>query len=203
LNTPQLTNQPVKRVSNWYKGQIEKVKARELETSREQYDAEIKKFNDTFDSVAQLDGTSYDSNNKPGEVQTNYSPLTGARSLRKTDEGFALSVSTGMGLGAAAFLPAVYPSPFGGMVPRKTHERTEYNMNEKTGTISVTRDTTTANFHGQSSVTKESFILDTEQGLLVDKKSKVEDTSSDKGRTKSPPINDASTLLALMREHRK
>lgn len=199
MNTPQLTNQPVKRVSNWYQGQIEKVKARELETSREQYDAEIKKFNDTFDSVAQLDGTPSDSNNKPGEVQANYSPLMGAKSLRKTDEGFALSVTSGMGLGAVGFLPSVYPSPFGGAIPRKTHEITEYKMNEKTGTISVTRDTTKANFLGQSNVTKESFTLDTEQGLLVDKKVKVEDTSSNKGQAAGTLLPGAAAMSAWAR----
>lgn len=161
---------PIQRVASWHKGQLDKAEAAKDQEARDLYDQEIKKFNDTFDSVAKLDGGKVDKIDNPGEVQTGgiLSGLSGSRSLKKTDDGFALRVTSGMGMfGAATIGFSAFSNVFGAAPMATTFESTEYQMNEKTGTIAVTRHTTKANNLASDKVS-ESFILDTNNGLMRD-----------------------------------
>ena len=167
-----INGNPVGNVRGWYDSQLTKAKAAENQAAKEAYSAEIKKFQDSFDSVSRLDGTASDRNPLPGEVSTDslYGSLAGQRSLRKTDEGFALTVSSGVGLAFGAIAAAHMafgPGAAWGMPQTKTHESTEYQINEKTGTIAVTRDTTMANTYSHT-LQKETFTLDPNTGEIRD-----------------------------------
>lgn len=179
MNTTQTTQNPIARVSSWYKGQVTKNAAEELAKNKEKYELEMTRFNDAFESVSKLDGSSFDGAEAPGEVKvkSEYQHVMGKKSLTKTDEGFALVVGTsplGGVIGASAVLsnPA---SPFALVGSKTRAETTEYQMNSNTGTISVTREATRGLFGGTTE-SKESFILDTNTGLVRDQQKTAGET---------------------------
>lgn len=177
----QNSSNAIGKVRNWYNGQVNRAEAQQSQQAKERFQTEIKKFEDTFDSVASLDGTPSDKDENPGEVKTGggvLGLLSGTKSLKKTDEGFALKVSTGTTGGAIAVglaalnTPNTPPGGLYGSPSVQLSQDTEYQVNEKTGTIAVTRNTLSGNALSRRT-TQESFTLDTLSGEAVDYSSSV------------------------------
>lgn len=147
---------PVGNVSSWYQSQLE----REKEVDR-RYEAEIAQFSDSFESIAKLDGTAYDQDDKPGEVRYRGTGSVLSKSLQRTDDGFKVLVATisagPTGVGIRQGL--LQGSPDTRSKPVTT--RTEYDVNENTGSIAVLRRQTSLS---QPTLT-ETFVLDTNAGV--------------------------------------
>lgn len=122
------------------------------------FEHEMSRFNDAFEKTKALDGLPVDQDERHGQVSAPN------RSLVKTAEGVALTVTDSL-LGYSFARTSTYgaaskPEP---MVVPGVSTTTNYQLNEKKGTITVLRQT---DLPGGSSTLNESFVLRTKtQGV--------------------------------------